>query len=53
MVAFKEMNKKLEYETGEIKKLLSTNEGFKKLDDTVMDLTNLLISKGQKHLNSS
>lgn len=46
MVAYKEMNKKLDYEIGEIKKLLSTNEGFKKLEDTVMDLSNLLISKG-------
>ena len=46
MTAYKEMNKKLEFEIGEIKKLLSTSEGFKKLEDTVMELSNLLISKG-------
>lgn len=46
MVAYKEINKKLKHDLDEIRKLLQENEGFKKLEDTVMELSNLLISKG-------
>lgn len=44
--------KEIRHENKEMRKILQANEGYKKLEETVLALTSMLVSKRNEHLST-